>query len=508
MKLFSILFFCLLWLVAYTELSHGTRGKNPLHELIKERNVRNKLVNSYNTNQEIDDVRGSKNKSRHVYVGQQTGRKIADKIDKLLGQPDVKFNQYSGYVTVDPEAGRALFYYFAEAPNDSSTKPLVLWLNGGPACSSLGFGAMTELGPFRVNPDGKSLWYNEYAWNNVSNVIFLESPAGVGFSYSNKSSDYVIGDKQTAWDSYTFLVNWLERFPEYKTRDFYLAGESYAGHYVPQLAQLILQQNNKNATHTIINLKGIIIGNAYIDYTDMWAGTYDHLWTSALISDETYQAVKQHCNFSSNATDTNVCENYQDKAFDEIGDIDIYNIYAPLCHSSSTAPPSISNFDPCSDDYVFAYLNNPEAQKRLHANITRSLPGPWQNCNDPMFGNWTDKPDTVLPVIKKLMASGIRVWIYSGDVDGRIPVTSTLYSMPKLGASVKTQWYPWYLQGEVGGYAVGYENVTFATIRGAGHAVPSYQPQRALALFSSFLKGISPPRENTKCKILKSLIPN
>ncbi|KAL8541343.1 hypothetical protein ACS0TY_002553 [Phlomoides rotata] len=100
-----------------------------------------------------------------VYVGSQDGLKEADRITDMPGQPDVSFTQYSGYVTVDPTAGRALFYYFTESP-DSSSDPLVLWLNGGPGCSSIGAGAMTELGPFRVNPDGKSLWHNENAWNN------------------------------------------------------------------------------------------------------------------------------------------------------------------------------------------------------------------------------------------------------------------------------------------------------------------------------------------------------
>lgn len=94
----------------------------------------------------------------------------------------------------------------------------------------------------------------------VGNILFLESPAGVGFSYSNRSSDYRTGDKQTAKDSYTFLINWLERFPEYKTRDFYITGESYAGHYVPQLASLILSENKKT-NGTIINLKGIAVSS-------------------------------------------------------------------------------------------------------------------------------------------------------------------------------------------------------------------------------------------------------
>ena len=93
----------------------------------------------------------------------------------------------------------------------------------------------------------------------MANILFLESPAGVGFSYSNRTSDYdKSGDKQTAEDNYTFLLNWLERFPEYKTRDFYITGESYAGHYVPQLSQKILH-NNKITNQTVINLKGIAV---------------------------------------------------------------------------------------------------------------------------------------------------------------------------------------------------------------------------------------------------------
>ena len=97
----------------------------------------------------------------------------------------------------------------------------------------------------------------------VANVIFLESPAGVGFSYSNTSSDYNnAGDTNTAIDAYTFLVNWLERFPQYKTRDFFIAGKSYACHYVPQLAHTILL-NNKNTNQTVINLEGIAVSSIF-----------------------------------------------------------------------------------------------------------------------------------------------------------------------------------------------------------------------------------------------------
>ncbi|KAG1371068.1 serine carboxypeptidase II-3 [Cocos nucifera] len=267
----------------------------------------------------------------------QQGLKESDKIGKLPGQPEgIDFDQYGGYVTVDAEAGRALFYYFAEAVSaDPSSKPLLLWLNGGPGCSSLGYGAMEELGPFRVMSDGKTLFRNPYAWNRVANVLFLESPAGVGFSYSNTTSDYgKSGDGRTAEDAYAFLVNWMERFPEYKGRDFFIAGESYAGHYVPQLAHTILQHNNTN-----INLKGIMIGNAAInDETDS-KGIFDYLWTHALISDETIDAIDKYCNFSPDATNqTERC--YQAvKAVNQVFEtLDIYNIYAPLCFSSGVTP--------------------------------------------------------------------------------------------------------------------------------------------------------------------------
>ncbi|CAO2208919.1 unnamed protein product [Urochloa humidicola] len=185
----------------------------------------------------------------------------ADRIASLPGQPPVNFSMYSGYVTVDAAAGRALFYWLIEAAGGAppESAPLVLWLNGGPGCSSVGYGASEELGAFRINPDGRSLSRNPYPWNKVANMLFLDSPSGVGYSYSNTTADlYTAGDNKTAHDSYNFLVNWLERFPQYKHRDFYITGESYAGHYVPQLSQLVYR-NNKGIEKPILNFKGFMV---------------------------------------------------------------------------------------------------------------------------------------------------------------------------------------------------------------------------------------------------------
>ncbi|KAJ0697327.1 putative carboxypeptidase D [Helianthus annuus] len=393
-----------------------------------------------------------------VHVGTHHGLKEADKISRLPGQPrGSKFNQYSGYVTVDPHHGRALFYYFAESIHRPSKKPLVLWLNGGPGCSSIGGGTMMEHGPFRVNNDGRTLSINKYSWNKVANMLFLESPAGVGFSYSNKSSDYKTpGDAQTAKDSYTFLINWLERFPEYKTRDFYIAGESYAGHYIPQLAQLIIR-SNEDDKHTFINLKGIAIGNAFIDDETQRKGKHDFLWSRSMVSDEIHDGIVANCDFSWNSVLSDICKAYINEENYIVGNVFPFDIYAPLCLNGTSA--KTTGFDPCTQDYIESYMNIPQVQKAFHANVT-GLSGHWEDCN--------------------------------GDIDSRVAVTTTKYAIKKLTTTIKTPWYPWYLKGEVGGYVVEYENLTFLTVRGAGHFVPSYQPARALALFSSFLDGKPP----------------
>ncbi|KAL8230894.1 hypothetical protein R6Q57_000672 [Mikania cordata] len=479
MSNFFIIVFSL-YLVGFSVANNDNQISN-LNKLIKSRRSAGNPSHAESwTKQDISNL-------SPTYIIPQEGSMEADKIDKLPGQPEADFYHYAGYVTVDTEAGRALFYYFAESPRNSSTKPLVLWLNGGPGCSSFGYGAMEELGPFRVNSDGKTLYRNDYAWNNVANVIFLESPAGVGFSYSNTSSDYTTGDKRTAKDSYTFLINWLNRFPQYKTRDFFITGESYAGHYVPQLASLILSENKKR-NKTVINLKGIAIGNAWIDDNTSTEGIYDYYWTHALNSDETNAGINKYCDYiSGNFSDT--CEEYQSQGDNEYGEIDIYNIYAPLCDVSAQkpgSPGSVKDFDPCSDDYVSTYLNRAEVQEALHARNTS-----WSFCGG--IG-WTDSPTTILPTINQLIADGIIVWIYSGDIDGRVPVTSSRYSVNKLKIPVVVPWRPWYYNKEVGGYVVGYRgSMVLTTIRGAGHTVPSYQPERALVMISSFLQGELPP---------------
>jgi len=318
-----------------------------------------------------------------------TAEAEADRIGSLPGQPPVNFSMYSGYVTVDAAAGRALFYWLIEAAGaPAESAPLVLWLNGGPGCSSVGYGASEELGAFRINADGRTLSLNAYPWNKVANMLFLDSPAGVGYSYSNTTSDlYNAGDNKTAHDSYTFLVNWLERFPQYKYRDFYITGESYGGHYVPQLSQLVYR-NNKGVEKPILNFKGFMVGNAVIDDYHDYIGTFEYWWTHGLISDETYEKLQLACEFDVYEHPSEECKKILEVAAAEQGKIDAYSIYTPTCKKTSLHKRRLirgrthwlpRGYDPCTEKYSTKYYNLPEVQKALHANVT-GIPYAWVGC--------------------------------------------------------------------------------------------------------------------------------
>ncbi|KAI3990609.1 hypothetical protein MKX01_022909 [Papaver californicum] len=155
----------------------------------------------------------------------------SNRVNHLPGQYfTVDFEHYSGYVTVNEDAGRNLFYWFIEATKDPSSKPLILWIYGGPGCSSIGYGEAMEVGPFHVEEDGKTLYLNPYSWNQMASLLLIGTPVGTGYSYSKDSEDVINnGDARTAQDNLVFLQKWLERFPQYKGSDFYIVGESYAG---------------------------------------------------------------------------------------------------------------------------------------------------------------------------------------------------------------------------------------------------------------------------------------
>ncbi|KAL0351582.1 UNVERIFIED_CONTAM: Serine carboxypeptidase-like 42 [Sesamum calycinum] len=439
-----------------------------------------------------------------LVVGGGYGFPEVDLVTKLPGQPVVKFRQYAGYVDVDVKNGRSLFYYFVEAADDPDRKPLTLWLNGGPGCSSVGGGAFTELGPFYPTGDGRGLRINSKSWNKVSNLLFVESPAGVGWSYSNTSSDYTTGDASTAMDMHIFLMEWYKKFPTFKTRDLFLTGESYAGHYIPQLAVALLD-HNEHSTEFKFKIKGVAIGNPLLRLDRDVPATYEFFWSHGMISDEIGLTIMNDCDFDDYtfASPHNVsqsCNHAILKANEIVGDyINNYDVILDVCYPSiveqelrlrKMATKISVGVDVCMSSERRFYFNLPEVQKAL----IRVL-----NYNE------TDGNIDILPLLKRIIQNRIPVWIFSGDQDSVVPLLGSRTLVRELAHDLQFKitvpYGAWFHKGQVGGWATEYGNLlTFATVRGAAHMVPYAQPSRALHLFSSFVRGRRLPN-NTRPSI-------
>lgn len=203
----------------------------------------------------------------------------------------------SGYITVDEVNGRALFYVFTASQRNESD-PLVIWFTGGPGCSSL-IALFEEHGMFRMNftAQGKGIVLNPFAWNTVSNVIYVESPAGVGFSYSNTTADYITGDMRTAQDAYAFLQGFLTKFPRYRANPFWVTGESYGGHYVPEFAYYISMMNKEVSASDRINLVGVMAGNPWTAPNLEAFGVTDNWWDRGIISEKVHTDINTFCTY-------------------------------------------------------------------------------------------------------------------------------------------------------------------------------------------------------------------
>jgi len=198
----------------------------------------------------------------------------ADEVTSLPGWDGaLKSKMYSGFVNVSATMGQDMLvhYLYFEAESDPDAAPTVLWTNGGPGASSM-FGIFVELGPYLLNAnsmdggDVPTLFDNPYGWTHLGSLLMFDWPPPVGFSYCGDPAGdgYSCGD----WDddrmanmSYAALQGWYELFPERKTNDLYLTGESYAGVYVPRLAKEILDGDDAGLQGVF---KGFAVGDACV----------------------------------------------------------------------------------------------------------------------------------------------------------------------------------------------------------------------------------------------------
>jgi cathepsin A (carboxypeptidase C) len=165
---------------------------------------------------------------------------------------DASVTQHTGYYKLTDGALPKNYFYWAFESRSSPSDPVVLWMTGGPGCSSE-VALFGENGPCQVTSDGTATTNNPYSWNSNATLIYIDQPSGTGFSFGSGMDHDEAG---VAADMYNFLQQFFIAHPEYSARDFFVFGESYAGHYVPAVTHLIWKNNKSLQPGAIkINLK-------------------------------------------------------------------------------------------------------------------------------------------------------------------------------------------------------------------------------------------------------------
>ncbi|KAG5232168.1 Multicopper oxidase, type [Salix suchowensis] len=420
------------------------------------------------------------------------------------------------YVTIDETQGKRLFYYFVESERNPSKDPVVLWLNGGPGCSSFD-GFVYEHGPFnfeaaKTNGDLPKLHLNPYSW---SKLLYLDSPAGVGLSYSKNETDYITGDIKTATDSHAFLLKWFELYPEFLSNPFFISGESYAGIYVPTLAYEVVKGLDAGVKPGYLVGNGVtddeFDGNALEVTKECTGNFYNPLGeTCESKLEKVYQDVEglniydilEPCYYGSNIKEVTDAKIRLPSSFRQLGETErplpvrkrmfgrAWPFRAPVRPGIVPTWPQLLNGEsvPCTDDEVAtSWLNNEAVRKAIHAE-PESVSGTWELCTDRI--TFHHDAGSMIKYHRNLTLRGIRALIFSGDHDMCVPYTGSEAWTRSMGYDIVDEWRPWTSNGQVAGYTQGYaNNLTFLTMKGAGHTVPEYKPREALDFYSRFLAG-------------------
>lgn len=401
--------------------------------------------------------------------------------------------QYSGYFDVEEE-DKHFFYWFFESRNDPKNDPVLLWLNGGPGCSSM-TGQFFELGPSSINEDLTLTW-NPSSWNQNASVIFLDQPVNVGFSYS---SNRVKNSRAAAEDVHKFLTLFFDYFPQYSHQDFHIAGESYAGHYIPAIATEIQSHEDKN-----FNLSSILIGNGItdgktqVDYYQPMAcgeGGYPAVITpeqcDKMVADvPKCKALIDFCYSSNNwlacVAPNFYCNSVTMGAYQTTGR-NVYDI-REQCGESALCYEQ--------EDWITAYLNQPHVLEAIGAEVEV-----FEGCKNDVGVDFVFDGDHNRPFhgdIADLLDDGLPVLIYAGDKDficnwlGNRAWTDALeWSDADKFARAETNIW----KAKVNGKKVSAGTVksagllTYLRVYDAGHMVPFNQPETSLDMVNRWVAG-------------------
>ncbi|KAG8380547.1 hypothetical protein BUALT_Bualt06G0027000 [Buddleja alternifolia] len=318
---------------------------------------------------------------------------------------------HAGYYKIQHSHGARMFYFFFESRN-STEDPVVIWLTGGPGCSSE-MALFYENGPFTIANDLSLVW-NEYGWDKVSNILFVDQPVGTGFSYSSDRRDIRHNENGVSDDLYDFLQAFFKEHSELAKNDFYITGESYAGHYIPAFAARV-HRGNKENEGIYVNLKGFAIGNGLTDPAIQYAAYADYALDMGILKQSEHDRINKVLPLCETAiklcgTDGKlscmaayiVCSTIFNSILVHAGDINYYDIRkkceGSLCYD-------FSNLE--------KYLNQKSVRNALGVGDIEFV-----SCSttvyQAMLMDWMRNLEVGIPA---LLEDGVKLLVYAGEYD-------------------------------------------------------------------------------------------
>lgn len=415
-------------------------------------------------------------------------------------QGSLPFELETGYVGVGDPENVQLFYYFIKSESDPDSDPLMLWITGGPGCSALS-GLIYEIGPLtfeavEYNGSLPGMVLNPNSWTKVASIIFLDLPVGTGFSYATTPSALQSSDFQASDHAYQFLRKWFVDHPEFLRNPLYVGGDSYSGLVVPIISQIIVSKNELEIK-PFMNLKGYLLGNP-----STFEGQNNYripfAYGMGLISDELYESLKSNCKgeyFNINPSNILCLQDVQ--TFDELlKGINNPHILEPKCEFASPRPhllfgqrrslgEKLHHLKCRTDWYKLSNHWADDDQVRDALNIRKGTIRKWERCATLQYEKTVMNS---IPYHVNLSRKGYRSLIYSGDHDKVVTFLSTQVWIKSLNYSIVDDWRSWIVDNQVAGYTRSYSNqMTFATVKGAGHTAPEYKPRECLAMFRRWM---------------------
>jgi vitellogenic carboxypeptidase-like protein len=383
-----------------------------------------------------------------------------------------------------------MFLWYFPAQNGNTKAPLLIWLQGGPGGSSL-FGLFAENGPMDLTSDLQPI-ARPSTWNAEYSMLFIDNPVGAGYSYTGTGNGYCKDETCVANNLYSLLTQFYQVFTEEIPNPLFVTGESYAGHYVPAISYKIHKMNQNNPT-IFINLKGLAIGDGWIDPVNM-VPAYPDLIFNIGMADEREKRVLQE--YSDRTVEAILDQNWQEafEVWDEMinGDIYPYPNYFHNISGSNDYDNFLNTNAPASFDYFYPYVTSPDVRTAIHVGDLPFNDG--SICESNLV---EDFMKSLKPELETLLDAGYPTLIYSGQLDVIIGATLTEAFMPTVDwagqdeyiAASKIIWYDPQTPTDVAGYVRQVRNLQQVIIKGAGHIAPADQPWRSLDMITRFVEG-------------------